>query len=384
MGLNENTTRRQPVIIGHICSRCLNPVVTSAVITADISGGGDLLQDKTGRTAADITGWAVREELERIALCGRRRGVLYLEDEKLPNAAGISCRTVISDAGSACPNCGYLEPWHPNSVSQADMIVLRADNFPVAFIKEKDAMNWVFEYLEKKFRGFDKSDEEETGETFLKKENMNRLIEIRLLERKAGLLSKKMERYNFEKLRAMYREEPYGVTEEEKAIDMLILAGLLEQQRDSIPEIEELRKLIMQKSALNTEKDRTKRFHFRRRRVMEKEIRELSLNIERVSSDMRRKQSELEKRISRLKLSLQSELAYVYGYTGRYIKDENGKTAVFRLQLNPVPEADIEARIKILESGKPVDTAKYFSDEEKALLRYGKEKRRAAATAFPR
>ena len=112
-------TRKRPVFMSHICSKCGFPMISVVQIESEAQKTYTFSQEKASQIASDTAENAIEDEIRRIESCRRDRVVLV---GKLKKGSMISpgyfCDASFSGHQTRCPYCGNLEPWKGASVKK--------------------------------------------------------------------------------------------------------------------------------------------------------------------------------------------------------------------------------------------------------------------------
>ncbi len=137
-------TRKRPVFMSHICSKCGFPMISVLQIESEAQKTYTFSQERASQIASDTAENAIEDEIRRIESCRRDRVVLV---GKLKKGSMISpgyfCNASFSGHQTRCPYCGNLEPWKGASLNGKTIDQLADDNFPVVFKDANDAENWA-------------------------------------------------------------------------------------------------------------------------------------------------------------------------------------------------------------------------------------------------
>lgn len=131
--------RTSLVFIGHICSNCGAPIVTTAKIHAKALQHFMHDMDRAYDNAEKECEKAIIFEKSRIKNCVNTHEELFVNATTVSKSHyGDSCVSSIIDISTPCLNCQHLEKWQAqNGVST------RSENFPKVFEDLEEAEEWA-------------------------------------------------------------------------------------------------------------------------------------------------------------------------------------------------------------------------------------------------
>lgn len=136
-------TRKRPVFMSHICSKCGFPVISIVPIEAEAQKTYTFSQDKASQIAAETADDAIRKEIARIESCKNTKSVLVgKKSGSSMIAPGHFCSSSFSGFQTPCPFCSNLEPWQSIS-SNKSILELQDENFPIVFTDAQKAEAWA-------------------------------------------------------------------------------------------------------------------------------------------------------------------------------------------------------------------------------------------------
>ena len=137
-------TRKRPVFMSHICSKCGFPLISVVQIESEAQKTYTFSREKASQVASDTAENAIEDEIHRIESCRRDKVVLVGKLKKGSMLSpGYFCDASFSGHQTRCPYCGNLEPWKGSSPSGKTMDQLEDANFPVVFKDANEAENWA-------------------------------------------------------------------------------------------------------------------------------------------------------------------------------------------------------------------------------------------------
>lgn len=280
-------TKKQPVIIGNICSCCGSPVLSTILIVAKAEKTYSFSSIKATQIATNTADLAISDEIKRIESCGRFRKVLAPKDNRTNMIqAGLFCSVSLEGLRSVCPNCGFLEPWRDSRNFSFEMKQLADNNFPVVFQERKNAEAWVRQSIS---------------------EIIER-IEAKRLSTEVVANAKK----ELDKLHA--------------AIDELKI------RRDSLPELNKRNLLEKEKASVLLQKKDVRLLDIRKKRNLLCRIKSIEFSIENEGNEIRRRQHEIDVQIVKGCIAAQKMQLLAFGCTGRYITRELGESISFQIE----------------------------------------------------
>lgn len=140
-------TRRQKVLMCHICSTCHCPVISVVQIDAESQKSYSMSRQKAEQIASETAENAIEHEIERIESCKTNKTILTsTEFKKSMISPGYFCTSSISGFNWPCPICNTTEPWQTlNSSNKIENLC--PENFPIVFTKIEDANTWAYDYV---------------------------------------------------------------------------------------------------------------------------------------------------------------------------------------------------------------------------------------------
>jgi hypothetical protein len=142
-------TKRQPVIIGYICSNCGNPIITTIIIQVEVQKVVGLSRSRAESVAIETADQVIQENIKRISTCKETCTSLVDATFGKPQMleVGLFSVSLLFDVSTPCPNCNNIEHWQivPSSVRRN----LRADSncYPSVFPNKEAAILWKQDFL---------------------------------------------------------------------------------------------------------------------------------------------------------------------------------------------------------------------------------------------
>lgn len=137
-------TKKKPVLISNICSKCGFPVITVASIEARATKTYTFSQSKAEAKASETADETIVSEILRIEACADTKEPLV---SKIGGnnliVPGLWCESHIDNFDSPCPLCKNVEPWKSKNKSTVSMLELKEENFPEVFVDIEEANEWA-------------------------------------------------------------------------------------------------------------------------------------------------------------------------------------------------------------------------------------------------
>lgn len=282
-------TKKQPVFMGHVCSLCGCPVVSSVLIEAEAQRSYTFSESKAERIARDTADVAICDEIRRIEKCQVSRSVLV---SKVPKSSMIEpgwfCNSHISGFDYPCPNCGNMEPWQIEDTNRNRIQELEDKSFPSIFLEYKESENWAISY------------------------NQSIITQIGTIRENADRVA----------------------LAESEVSKLLAEIENIKKQRDSIPELGQIITMEKEQKWLMEKIKEAGLFNFGEKKAIKERLNVLSICIDELNSVLKRKQNSLDQQIAKRKRMLHQSQRIAYGCTGRSLVYGNNHSAYFLIETN--------------------------------------------------
>lgn len=309
-------TKKQPVIIGYVCSRCKNPIIATVTAQAEATRHYSFSRTMAEEQAEQDAEKAILFEINRIEKCKDEHTALDVVINKPSRLAyGHWCESKLVGINTHCPNCLNLEPWQffmPLGIGK-----LEEQNFPIVFAKIEEAEHWAHKKVDEIIQSMDDSN---VGSDDLKKECAFLYVRIQNLT----------------------------------------------QKRETLPEKSERDNLTAQKETQEEEKKKLGLFDFKGRKIVKRKIDDLFSQIQEISSIIREKEKSLSEDIHACQMRLQSIQPLAYGYTGKKLMKKRFRSIVFMAQPRAISQESIEiyrSRTTITPQKVPVQESEQLPPE---------------------
>jgi len=311
-------TKRQPVIMGHVCSCCGSPVLSTVLIEARVQKTYMFSMSKAEEIAEETAEQEIQDGIKRIETCKRTRYMLVpkVKESKMIEPGHFSDASM-SGLDSKCPNCLNYEPWQPLTGAKKKLGELEDDNFPNAFSDYKEAETWALNYNQRM---------------------INRI----------------------ESIRASIDDVE---TAKKDAIRLYSLIENMKQQRDSLPELAQRDTLKAEYDLLEKQKANIGLLDFSGRKALNDKKKVISLRLNDVNSYISDAQRNINLQIIGKQVMLDTIQAIAYGCTGKSLVKKLGIAVSVQIEANRIPRSDIETYA-------PISTNRHEPDQIRSMESY--------------
>ncbi len=265
-------TKRQPIIVGHICSNCKNPIIATFTIQVKVEKVVMFSHSRAEKIAIDTADQVIQDNIRRITLC--KETCISLADDSFEKTqmleAGLFSTSSIIDVSTPCPNCEYLEKWQTKSNLEKRDSISDTYSYPIVFLDINLAIKWKQAYL------------------------MVKIVEVENL------------RKNIDEIR--------------KAIEVASVLhseiNLLSCEKESLPEISLKEKLLADCSNAREKKKELRFFDFSAKAALNKVISANYVIIKNIDRLICEKKMEIERAIRQRKVQLQYVQLLAFGSSG--------------------------------------------------------------------
>ncbi len=287
------STKKQPVIMGHICSNCGCPVLSVVKIEASAQKSYSFSQKKAQAIASQTADLAIEEEIKRIESCKYSKTILASHIKKSNTIAlGHYYSSAINGFDKPCPNCINLEPWQSSKIGKLSFKDLTTENYPRIFRQYEDAEKWAIEY------------------------NKNQI----------SLYNEK-------------RTVPENVTQATTdAISLYQKIDDLYRQRDSMVELIQCQQLNNDQASLIQKKTKIGLLDFKRRKIINDQIQKVASDLKSINQIISQKKQAFNLEIVKNEVLLQKAQPVAFGCTGYSVTREFKDSIAFIIEAVAIPK----------------------------------------------
>jgi len=274
----------RPVVIGHICSGCGNPIVSVIEIRANAIQYYTYQENKARAIAQRKCKEAIMTEINKIRT-HKSSAQRFFETENTDSKSqsGNQSEACILNISTTCPNCSSLEKWQKDKGQ-----TYGSNNFPLVFDDMKSAEKWAEEIIE----------------------NMMKEIDVK-------------------------REDQNVIEDTAKSMDKLFKKNKeLEKEISEIPEYEQRITLKREIESIVQRRNNLAILKFKERGILKKQIKTLNEKLEEIERLFSKKAAEPLRIININNLALQRLAPIVHGHTGKIKNIKNDNALVYMVTLS--------------------------------------------------
>lgn len=280
-----------PVFVGHVCSKCGNPVVTCLFIKTHAVQYYSFFKEEACEKAQQSSKHAIDYEISRISSCKKNNDCLSTDRNSVSGMHyGSYCESKILGVSTPCPSCKHIESWQsPNGESNVD------ENYPTVFTNENDAVEWAQKLISQIKQNIDSETKACKNLEQTKKEIYSLLVEI-----------KKTRSY-----------------------------------LQNLPEAKEKNNLIHEKSLAIEQRNALGILEFGKKRLLNNRIKYLIREIKKLEETIQQKEEQPLKTIAENEIRCNRLQCIVFGYSDKILTKTNNYSCVYTIEpISPTAETN--------------------------------------------